>query len=127
MVVAAREATIAHWKTLRCLPHAPIVQTIAAPTSGYIAEIEPLAIGRAAMRLGAGRERKDDRIDPAVGIILHKTVGEWVERGAPLFDLHARDATYMAAVRADALAGYRFSATPVTVPPLIKSTIAAPS
>ena len=127
MVVAAQGGDHRALENPSLLPHAPIVQTIAAPTSGYIAEIEPLAIGRAAMRLGAGRERKDDLIDPAVGIILHKTVGEWVERDAPLFDLHARDAKYMAAVRADALAGYRFSATPVTVPPLIKSTIAAPS
>ncbi len=107
------------------LPHAPIVQSVPAPESGFIAEIEPLAIGRAAMRLGAGRARKGDTIDPAVGIVLRATVGERVERGAPLFDIHARDATQAATVRADALAGYRFSAEPAIVPPLIKTTIPA--
>ncbi len=107
------------------LPHALIVRTVAAPESGYIAEIEPLAIGRAAMRLGAGRERKGETIDPAVGIVLRATVGEHVERGAPLFDIHARDAAHVATVQADALAAYRFSTEPVIVPPLIKATVTA--
>ncbi len=105
------------------LPHAPVVRTVPAPESGYIADIEPLAIGRAAMRLGAGRERKGDTIDPAVGIVLRATVGERVERGAPLFDIHARDTTDAERVRVDALAGYVFSEKPIAVPPLIKATI----
>jgi pyrimidine-nucleoside phosphorylase len=107
------------------LPHAPVVLTVEAPESRFIADIEPLAIGHAAMRLGAGRERKGDTIDPAVGIVLHATVGDRVERGAPLLDIHARTDADAVAVRADALAAFRFSAGPVSVPPLIKQTIAA--
>ncbi len=107
------------------LPAAPHIRIVHAPERGYIADIEPLAIGRAAMRLGAGRERKGDIIDPAVGIVLQATVGEWVERGAPLFAIHARDAVQAAAVEAGALAGYRFSSTPFSVPPLIKATVSA--
>ncbi|MHB8644581.1 MAG: thymidine phosphorylase [Thermomicrobiales bacterium] len=108
------------------LPHAPIVQTVAAPESGYILDIEPLAIGRAAMRLGAGRERKGDTIDPAVGIVLRVAVGEYVERGAPLFDIHARTAARATSVERDALAGYRFSAEPIAISPLIKAIVRAP-
>ncbi len=107
------------------LPHAPAVVTVETPESGFIAEIEPLAIGRAAMRLGAGRERKGDTIDPAVGIVLHATVGDRVERGAPLFSIHARTEDAAISVRDDALAAFRFSADPVAVPPLVKETVTA--
>lgn len=109
------------------LPHAPTVTTVRAPESGYIADIEPLAIGRAAMRLGAGRERKGDSIDPAVGIVLRATVGDRIEQDVPLFDIHARDAAHAERVRAEALAGYRFSTNPVTASPLIKETVTAPA
>ena len=71
------------------LPHAPVVETIVAPNSGYIADLEPRAIGHAAMRLGAGRERKGDDINPAVGIVLRAKPGDYVERGTPLCDVHA--------------------------------------
>jgi pyrimidine-nucleoside phosphorylase len=126
-VIAAQGGDRHALEDFSSLPHVAAVQTVTAPASGYIAAIDPLAIGQAAMHLGAGRERKGDTIDPAVGIVLRATVGEWVERGAPLFDIHARDAAHAAAVRADALAGYRFSETPVAVPPLIKTTITAPT
>ncbi|MGI8855121.1 MAG: thymidine phosphorylase [Thermomicrobiales bacterium] len=124
-VVAAQGGDQRALEELSQLPHAVIVQTVAAPTSGYVAAIDPLAIGQAAMRLGACRERKGDTIDPAVGIVLRATVGERVERGAPLFDIHARNAAQAASVQADALARYRFSEIPITVPPLIKTIITA--
>lgn len=126
-VVAAQGGDREAVEDVSLLPHAPVMRTIAAPGGGSIADIEPLAIGRAAMRLGAGRERKGDTIDPAVGIVLRATVGERIERGAPLFDIHARDMAQATAVQADALVAYRFSETPVTVPPLIKTTITAPT
>jgi pyrimidine-nucleoside phosphorylase len=127
VVIAAQGGDRHALEDFSSLPHVAAVQTVTAPSSGYIAAIDPLAIGQAAMRLGAGRERKGDTIDPAVGIVLRATVGEWVARGVPLFDIHARDAAQAASVQADALTGYRFSETPVTVPPLIKTTITAPS
>ncbi|MDQ6907436.1 MAG: thymidine phosphorylase, partial [Chloroflexota bacterium] len=122
-VVAAQGGDRRAVEDVSRLPHAPVVRTVPAPESGYIADIEPLAIGRAAMRLGAGRERKGDTIDPAVGIVLRATVGERIERGVPLFDIHARNAADAERVRVDALAGYTFSEKPVAVPPLIKATI----
>jgi pyrimidine-nucleoside phosphorylase len=107
------------------LPHAPVVLIVEAPEAGFIADIEPLAIGQAAMRLGAGRERKDDTIDPAVGIVLCATVGDRVERGAPLFTIHARTEAAAEGVRTGTLTAYQFSSDPVAVPPLIKGTITA--
>jgi thymidine phosphorylase len=48
-------------------------------------------VGHAAMLLGAGRETVDSRIDPAVGLVLHKKVGDPVEAGEPLLTLHVND------------------------------------
>ncbi|MGL4819473.1 MAG: pyrimidine-nucleoside phosphorylase, partial [Bacilli bacterium] len=61
-----------------------------APKSGWIGAMESQRIGEAAMILGAGRESKDSVIDLAVGITLHKKVGERVEAGEPVLTLHAR-------------------------------------
>jgi thymidine phosphorylase len=49
------------------------------------------AVGRAAMLLGAGRETVDSRIDPGVGLVLHKKVGDLVLAGEPLLTVHAND------------------------------------
>ncbi len=56
--------------------------------SGYVEDINALAIGLAAMKLGAGRATKEDDIDPDVGIIVHKKVGDQVEKGEALATLY---------------------------------------
>jgi pyrimidine-nucleoside phosphorylase len=58
---------------------------------GYITEINALDIGRAAMRLGAGRETKDDVICLEVGIDLHKKIGDYVKKGHVIATLYTRD------------------------------------
>ena len=75
------------------------------------------------MRLGAGREQKGDTIDPAVGIMLHATLGDRIEQGEPLFTIHARNVAAAELARNDALAAYRVSPGPVAVPPLIRELI----
>ena len=57
---------------------------VKAKTSGYVSHIDALAIGHAAMLLGAGRETMEDIIDPAVGIVLNKKVGDSVNNGEVL-------------------------------------------
>lgn len=59
-----------------------------AKKSGYIKQIKALNIGLASMKLGGGRETKDDDIDPNVGIVLHKKVGAYVEKGETLCDIY---------------------------------------
>lgn len=56
--------------------------------TGYIEDINALTIGVAAMKLGAGRATKEDDIDPDVGIIVHKKVGDQVKVGEPLATLY---------------------------------------
>ncbi len=55
-----------------------------APRGGHVSACGALAIGRAAMTLGAGRARKQDPVDHAVGVVLARKVGDRVEQGAPL-------------------------------------------
>jgi pyrimidine-nucleoside phosphorylase len=74
------------------LPRAPIRARVEAARAGFIQRVEPRVIGRAIIALGGGRTKVDDEVDPAVGVVLHARVGQWVERGQPLATVHARDA-----------------------------------
>lgn len=70
---------------------ARLMREVRSVESGYVADIDALGIGVAAMRLGAGRETKDDMIDPLAGVWLTKTVGETVAAGEPIARLYASD------------------------------------
>ena len=61
---------------------------VCAQETGYIAYIDALSIGLAAMLLGAGRETKDDKIDMAVGIVLDKKIGDYVNKGDVVCYIH---------------------------------------
>jgi thymidine phosphorylase len=73
------------------LPRARRTVDIHAGASGHVTRIACAAVGHAAMVLGAGRETVDSAIDPAVGLILHKKVGDAVAGGEPLATLHVND------------------------------------
>lgn len=73
------------------LPKAAYTHTVTAQKSGYFASTEAAEVGRAAMLLGAGREKSGDTIDPAAGLVLLKKVGEAVSVGEPLAVLHTND------------------------------------
>ncbi|KAB2951701.1 pyrimidine-nucleoside phosphorylase [Heliorestis acidaminivorans] len=70
------------------LPRATEKEFFLANQSGYVQRLEALAVGRAASLLGAGREKKDDTIDMAAGIVLLKRIGDQVEVGDALAELH---------------------------------------
>ena len=73
------------------LPHASRTVEVRCEGTGHVTRIACAAIGHAAMVLGAGRETVDSAIDPAVGLVLHKKVGEGVSAGEPLATLHVND------------------------------------
>lgn len=74
---------------VKLLPQAAIIEPIPAPRSGYVTSIHAQKIGFASTALGAGRMRKEDPIDPAVGIEMGRRVGDRIEKGEPLAILHA--------------------------------------
>jgi thymidine phosphorylase len=72
------------------LPRAPVGREVPSE-GGYLKEVDAEALGLAAARLGAGRMRKGDPIDPAVGIEFFPKVGDKLEGGQPMALIHARD------------------------------------
>jgi pyrimidine-nucleoside phosphorylase len=73
------------------LPTAPVTRPVPSPASGYVDAIATTAVGLAALHLGAGRVRKEDAIDHAVGVVCLAKRGDRVESGAPIAEIHARD------------------------------------
>lgn len=70
------------------LPHAKHVIEMKALRSGYVKELHALQLGTLAMQIGAGRRVKEDSINHAVGIVLHKKDGDYVEKGDSLASVH---------------------------------------
>ena len=71
------------------LPTAPIVKELTADRGGYVAELGAVAVGLAALHLGAGRQTKDDSIDHSVGIVCLSKPGDQVDQGEALAEIHA--------------------------------------
>jgi thymidine phosphorylase len=91
--------------------------------AGYVHDHNPHGVGQAAKTLGAGRPKKGEAIDRAVGIHQSKKVGDAVAEGEPLAYLLANDLG-KAAVAADQLrAAYTFGATKPAPVPLIKAVL----
>lgn len=100
------------------LPSASDVETVNAPTSGYLSQINARIIGETAVVLGAGRARKEDPIDHAVGIVIHHKVGDYVQVGQPLFTMHVNRKELIEEARQVLLAAHQWSQEPVEPLPL---------
>jgi thymidine phosphorylase len=70
------------------LPVARETHVVTAPSSGVLTRLDAMAVGLAAWRLGAGRERKEDAVQAGAGVTWHARQGDSVTAGAPLFTLH---------------------------------------
>ncbi|MEU0266335.1 thymidine phosphorylase [Nocardioides sp. NPDC006303] len=70
------------------LPVARETHVVTAPTSGVLTRLDAMAVGLAAWRLGAGRERKEDAVQAGAGVTWHARPGDSVAAGTPLFTLH---------------------------------------
>ncbi|SER44736.1 pyrimidine-nucleoside phosphorylase [Salisediminibacterium halotolerans] len=104
------------------LPQAAEHVTVAAPRDGYVSEIEADEIGTAAMLLGAGRATKTSEIDLAVGIEMHKKIGDQVKKDEPLVTLYTNGQGVEDA-RAKVLESYTISAEKTEKPTLIYDVI----
>jgi pyrimidine-nucleoside phosphorylase len=72
------------------LPLAPVQVPAPSLKDGWVESIDALAVGMAGVELGAGRLRKEDRIDPSAGVVIEAQVGALVHAGEPLATVHAR-------------------------------------
>jgi pyrimidine-nucleoside phosphorylase len=105
------------------LPQAQARVEVTAEAGGYVTGIACRAVGQAAMLLGAGRETVDSRIDPAVGIVLHKKVGEAVVRGEPLATVHVNERGRLEEATSMLRAAMRIGAQPVAPRPLVHAVL----
>ncbi len=105
------------------LPQAPIKQMVFAPHSGYLASIDAEQIGLVSMELGAGRFKKGDPIDHRTGLLLQAKVGDYLNAGDPLVEVHARTLDEVAMLNGRLLDCYRWSKAPVLPIPLIYAII----
>jgi pyrimidine-nucleoside phosphorylase len=72
------------------LPTAPRIAAVVAPRSGYVGEMVAGSVGIASMVLGGGRQRAEDSVDHAVGVICRAKPGEFVKAGATVYEVHYR-------------------------------------
>lgn len=105
------------------LPQAKIVEEVLADKSGYIAEFNARTVGEVSVEMGAGRAKKGDKIDFAVGLIIEKKVGDKVEKGDLLFTIHARNQESAKIAKQKILEGIIIGQLPVNALPLFYDVI----
>lgn len=98
------------------LPKASLVEVVNAPRSGYLEQVQARAVGEASVALGAGRAKKGDPLDYAVGFVIHHKVGDKIKKGEPLFTVHASDQKKLEEAVASVSAAHVFEDHPI--PPL---------
>jgi pyrimidine-nucleoside phosphorylase len=110
---------------LSLLPQAPSTLEVEAPRDGWLAAVDAEAVGRVAAALGAGRQRKDDDIDPAVAVELSAKLGDKVEAGQLIGRILARDEGAARSAAEGLLAALRWSDRPAQAPPLVHEVVGA--
>ena len=101
------------------LPRAPVVRPLLASAAGIVHAMDAESVGLASGALGAGRLHKGDPIDPAVGIVLRAKVGDRIEAGEPIGEIHARDHDAAGDAAARVNAAITLGEGEVTPPPLV--------
>ena len=105
------------------LPQAPFVRDVLCPRDGYLSKVDAAALGLMARDLGAGRCRKEDPVDPAVGFVMKKRIGDPVRKGDVLCTLYMRREEDLDAAAGKALNAVRFSEEPCEKAKLIRALV----
>jgi len=90
-LVASQSGDVSYVRELDRLPKARIHKTITASKSGWVRTVDAKEVGESSVLLGAGRSKKDDKIDFGVGILVKVKIGDIVAEKQPLFEVHAND------------------------------------
>jgi pyrimidine-nucleoside phosphorylase len=110
----------------RRLAHARQTLEVTSPSDGFIAATQCEQLGVACVVLGGGREKKEDTIDPGVGLEFHKRIGDAVKRGEPLCTLHYNARGRLTEAQQLVETAYRIEPEiPKAIPPLIHRVIGA--
>lgn len=96
---------------------------VLASSNGYVKSMNALAFGNGAMKLGAGRARKDDQIDISVGLRINKKVGDLVQRGESLCTLYYNSKVHLDEVIKQIGNAYTFSEEKISTPKIILAEV----
>jgi pyrimidine-nucleoside phosphorylase len=105
------------------LAQAKLVEALTAPNNGYLKEVNAQVVGETSVELGAGRARKEDTIDHAVGILVHHKVGDHLTKGESVFTVHANDASKMRLAMERLPGALKWSDTPCEALPLFYGVV----
>ena len=106
------------------LPSAPVVRTVTSARSGFVTGLGAIAVGTAALHLGAGRRTKADSIDHAVGVRVLRKRGDRIEEGEELAEVHAQTESAADEAVTAIRAAYTFGNEPPQARPIVLETIA---
>ncbi|GAB4549369.1 MAG: pyrimidine-nucleoside phosphorylase [Anaerolineales bacterium] len=116
VLVQAQGGDVRYLDDVTRFARAQYVEVVKAPRGGFLSQIHARLVGEAAVALGAGRAKKGDPIDYAVGFKIFKKVGDSVRAGETLFEVHANDPAKLAEAKQAVLLAHTFSDE--FVPPL---------
>jgi pyrimidine-nucleoside phosphorylase len=122
-LVIAQGGDVSYIDHPKKLPQAPVVEDLLAARSGYLKSANARVIGETSVMLGAGRARKGDPIDHAVGLIVHHKIGDRIDAGQPLFTIHASDKAHLDKARRQLLESIEWSDAPVERLPLFYGVV----
>ena len=121
--IAAQGGNAAALEDFSLLPQASVHYKLKAPRSGYLAHMDAQKIGEASAILGAGRQKKEDSIDFAAGITMHKKLGDYVKAGESICTFYADDESLFAAAEEMYRGGLVIRDEPPTLPPLVYARV----
>jgi len=107
----------------RGLPTSPVQVAVTADRDGHVESIDALEVGLSALELGAGRLRKEDRVDPAAGLVIDAPVGARVHAGDPLVTVHARSRELVDSVTPRLRNAWRLADREVSRPPHVLARV----
>ena len=122
-MIAAQGGDPAVCDDVTLLPQPAVIRQVAAGHTGYVKDMDTMALGLAAQAMGAGRIRKTDALDYSVGFILPVRIGDRVEKDTELCTLYARNEEEAARAEAAIRGAISFSNAPVDRPPLCHAVV----
>ncbi len=123
MLVQAQGGDVSMVDQPEKLPKAKLIEEVYASQEGYLSAINAREVGETSVDLGAGRVKKGDPIDHAVGIVIHHKVGDFVRKGDLLFTIHANDDSKLREAKERLLAAHSWSTTVVQPLPLFYGVV----
>jgi pyrimidine-nucleoside phosphorylase len=122
-IVKAQNGKVSYIENLDKYPKSKVVEKVYSKKPGYIKEINTFELGMAALELGAGRIKKEDRIEPKAGIIFYPKIGDKINKGDLLAEIHCDSAKKVEFVKQKLYKSIETVDTKVSKPKLIKKVI----